>query len=299
MTLRHLRIFIAVADCGKMNAAANKLYISQPTVSQAIKELEEHYNMLLFERLGKKLHITENGKELLYYARSIVKQFDDMEEKIFESNYLEKIRIGATLTVGNCILGNVIKRFKELNPKTEIYSYINNTKNIEEKLLQSELDIGIVEGMITSPNLVAVPVVNDHLVLVCSTKHPFAKRKTINLQELENESFAIREEGSGTRALFENYMHEHGVPIKVVVEGSSIDVIKKAIIENQCLSVISIRLVEEEIKKGEIYVIPYSESSWDRYFSVVYHKNKVITDEMNTLIEVVENYKDVEILKDL
>ncbi|NLK68193.1 MAG: LysR family transcriptional regulator [Clostridiaceae bacterium] len=299
MTIRHLRIFIAVADCGKMNAAAKQLYISQPTVSQAIKELEEHYNMLLFERLGKKLHITENGKELLYYARSIVKQFDDMEEKIFESSYVKKIRIGATLTVGNCILGNVIKRFEELNPKTEVYSYINNTKNIEEKLLQSELDIGIVEGKITNQNLIAVPLVNDHLVLVCSAKHPLAQKKNISLSELENERFAMREEGSGTRALFESYMHEHGVPIKVVVEGSSIDVIKKAIIENQCLSVISIRLVEEEIKKGEIHVIPYPESSWNRYFSVVYHKNKVISNDMNTLFEIIKNYKNVGIFEDL
>ena len=92
MTIRHLRIFIEVADTGKMSSAASNLYISQPTVSQAIKELEEYYGMLLFERLSKKLYITEKGKKLLSYARNVVKQFDDMEEMIFEAGYVEKIR---------------------------------------------------------------------------------------------------------------------------------------------------------------------------------------------------------------
>ena len=86
MTIRHLRIFIEVAECGKMSAAAEKLFISQPTVSQAIKELEEHYGVLLFERLNKRLYITEKGKKLLSYARKVVKQFYDMEEMMLPGN---------------------------------------------------------------------------------------------------------------------------------------------------------------------------------------------------------------------
>jgi DNA-binding transcriptional LysR family regulator len=136
----------------------------------------------LFERLSKKLYITEKGKRLLSYARNVVKQFDDMEEMMLQDNYVKKIRIGATNTVGNCILGDVIKSFKKSNPHIEIYSYVNNTKDIEEKLLKSELDIGIVEGRVKSPDLISIPEVNDFLVLVCSTNHPFAKRKLLNLK---------------------------------------------------------------------------------------------------------------------
>ncbi|MDD4780575.1 MAG: LysR family transcriptional regulator [Tissierellia bacterium] len=299
MTIRHLRIFVEVADCGKMSAAANKLYISQPTVSQAIKELEEHYDMLLFERINKKLYITEKGKKLLFYARNVVEQFDDMEEKMFQANYVEKIRIGATITVGNCIISNVIKSFNEINPQVETYSYVNNTKYIEEKLLKSELDIGIVEGEVKSTDLISIPEVNDCLILACSTKHPFARKKVVKLSDLTTESFAMREQGSGTRELFERYMLENRMPIKIVFEGNSPAAIKKAIIENQCLAVISIRLVEEEIKKGQIHVIQNTDRDWDRYFSVVYHKNKVVTNEMNSLIEVVKNYKHVDILHEI
>jgi DNA-binding transcriptional LysR family regulator len=297
MTIRHLRIFIEVVDSGTMSTAASRLFISQPTVSQAIRELEEHYGILLFERLNKKLFITEKGKRLLSYARNVVKQFDDMEEMMLQENYVEKIRIGATMTVGNCILGEVIKNFKKINPHVEMYSYVGNTRDIEEKLLKSELDIGIVEGKVKSPDLISIPEVNDFLVLVCSTNHPFAKKKNVRIEELENQKFAMREQGSGTRELFERYMLEKGIPIKIGFEGNSSSTIKKTVIENNLLAVISIRLVEEEIRSGKMYPIININSEWDRYFSIVYHKNKVITEEMETLIGVVNNYKHVDILQ--
>jgi DNA-binding transcriptional LysR family regulator len=125
----------------------------------------------------RNLYITEKGQRLLSYARNVVKQFDDMEEMMIQDNYVKKIRIGATNTVGNCILGDVINAFKEINPQTEIYSYVNNTKNIEEKLLKSELDIAIVEGRVKSPDLISIPEVNDFLVLICSTSILLLRRK--------------------------------------------------------------------------------------------------------------------------
>lgn len=297
MTIRHLRIFIEVADSGKMSIAAAKFFISQPTVSQTIRELEEHYKVLLFERFCKKLYITEEGKKLLSYARHVVNQFDDLEENMFENNHIEKIRIGATITVGNCILSNVINGFQESNPEVETYAYVNNTKVIEEKLLKSELDIAIVEGKIKSPDLISIPAVDDYLVLVCSAEHAFAKKKRIKLTELSKVGFVMREQGSGTRELFENYMLEKGVAIKTKWEGNCPGAIKRAVLENQYLAVISIRLVEEEIKKGEIHVIQNSECAWDRHFSIVYHKNKFISKAMEDLMEVVKNYKHTDILK--
>jgi DNA-binding transcriptional LysR family regulator len=299
VTIRHLKIFIEVADSGKMSIAAARFFISQPTVSQAIRELEEHYGILLFERLSKKLFITEKGKKLLNYARNVVKQFNDMEEMMFKSDYVEKIKIGATITVGSCLLSEVIKGFKEANPAVETYSYVNNTQIIEEKLLRSELDIGIVEGKIKSPDLISIPEVDDCLILACSTQHAFAKKKNIKLSELSNEKFAMREQGSGTRELFERYMINNGLAIRIAYEGNSSSAIKRAVIENQFLAVISIRLVEEEIKSGQIHVIQNMECDWDRYFSVVYHKNKFVTDEMKSLIEVVKNYKHANILKNI
>ena len=117
------------------------------------------------------------------------------------------------------------------------------------------------------------------------------------IEDLENRKFAMREQGSGTRELFERYMLDKGIPIKIAFEGNSSTAIKKTVTDNNFLAVVSIRLVEEEIKSGKLYPIINTDSEWDRYFSVVYHKNKVVTDEMASLIEVVKNYKHVDILE--
>ena len=293
MTIRHLRIFIEVVKNGSMSAAASKLYISQPTVSQAIRELEEYYGVLLFDRLNRRLYITDAGEKLFSYAKGVVEQFDDLEEKMLNINKKEKIKIGSTITVGECILSDIVNSFTKKEPNIEVYSYMNNTQVIERKLLNSKIDIGLVEGEIKSSDLICIPEVKDYLVLICSNNHPFAQKKTIKLKELANEYFAMREKGSGTRELFERYMSNNGIEIKIAFEGNSPEAIKKEVINNNYLAVISICLVEKEVKNSQIHVIESAEGAWDRYFSIVYHKDKILTQGMKSLIEVVKNYKDI------
>ena len=120
MTIRHLRIFLAVADSGTMSQAAKKLYITQPSVSQAVRELEEHYRVLLFERLSKKLYITEAGKTFYSYAKQVVFQFDQLEEHMFR-DLKERLRIGATVTVGSRALPEIVREFRLEHPQTDVY----------------------------------------------------------------------------------------------------------------------------------------------------------------------------------
>lgn len=120
MTIRHLRIFIEVVKESSMRAAAAKLYISQPTVSQAIRELEEHYGVLLFERLKRRLYITDAGKKLFAYAKRVLKEFDELEEKMLGLGRREKIRIGSTITVGESILSDLINELTKKEPNIEI-----------------------------------------------------------------------------------------------------------------------------------------------------------------------------------
>lgn len=291
MTIRHLKIFIEVAESGTMSKAASNLFITQPTVSQAIKELEGYYEVLLFQRLNKRLYITDAGIKLLSYAKEVVHQFDSLEEKMFNIKKIEQIKIGVTITVGECMLSDIINKLKRENPKVQVYSYANNTEIIEQKLLDGEIDIGIVEGKIKSQDLIVIPEVSDYLVLICSTQHPFAQRKTIKLSELDNENFAMREKGSGTRELFEEYMLKNGMHIKTVFEGNSPETIKREVIRNNCLAVLSIGLVEKEAKDATIYTIENSDGSWNRHFSIVYHKDKLLSNGMKSLINIIKNYQ--------
>lgn len=299
MTIRHLRIFIEVAETGKMSTAANNLFISQPTVSQTIKELENYYNILLFERLCKKLYITKEGEKLLMYAKNLVKQFDDLEDRMFEISNYDKLNIGGTVTIGNCLMSHVINSIQEKNPRIKTYSYINNTKIIEEKLLNSDLDIAIVEGSIKNPSLVSIPAIDDYLVLACGQNHPLAGKAEIGVEELKNLNFVMREKGSGTRELFENYMIDMDIPINTVWESNCPGAIKSAIMNNNCLAVLSIRLIEEEVRNGSIHVIHNSSKSWNRSFDIVYHKNKYIDSNFNEVIDIIKNYKDTNLLKEI
>jgi DNA-binding transcriptional LysR family regulator len=299
MNIRHLKLFIAVEETGKMSAAAKKYFISQPSVSQAIKELENHYGVLLFERIGKKLYITKPGKYLLNQARIVVRQFDELEENMLSVGKKETLRIGSTITIGSCLLSSMIHDFNTKLPEIETFGYVNNTTIVEEKILKAELDIGIVEGQIKSHDLINQPIIRDYLVVACGKDHPFAGQKEISFKALENETFVMREEGSGTRELFQNSMDKKGIKLNIGWEVTSPDIIKTLIMKNNCLSTISVRLVKDEVKKGDIYILKNYEKSWDRSFNIVYHKNKHLNKAMLHFINIINQYNHSDTLNSI
>lgn len=195
MTFRHLKIFIAVAQTGSMSAAARELYIAQPTVSQVIAEIENEYGIRLFERLSRRLYITREGRQLLDYARHITALFEEMERDLHYASREPDPPVGATITVGSCILPALVARFEAENPSDTVEVLVDNTRVIEEKILSSELDFGLVEGDVTEPDLLSRPVLRDELVLICAEGHPFCSRTRTPWQNLEGEPFVLREPG--------------------------------------------------------------------------------------------------------
>lgn len=296
MTIKHLRVFNEVAESGKMSIAAAKFYLSQPTISQIIKELEEHYGFLLFERLSKKLYITEEGKKLLSYSKQVVQQFDELERRMLETSKNPTFRIGSTVTVGSCLINDIIKKIKNIDESIEIYSYVNNTQIIEEELLNANIDIALVEGVVKSADLISIPAVDDYLVLVCNREHPLAKSRHFTVEALNNQRFAMRERGSGTREQFENYINKHGIKIKESVVANCPTALIDAVLEQGYLSVLSVRLVEEEIKNGDIVILKNETCTWNRSFSIVYHKNKFLSPRIVNFIQVASSFKRSEVM---
>ena len=131
MTIRHLTVFAAVAEQGSMSAAAKHLYLSQPTVSQAVRELEAHYNGLLFERLGKKLYLTERGKLLLPHAREMIRQFQQLEELMQNQGQSSTLKLGSTLTVGTCLTPSIILCRKK--SRTLTFTPLSPTRKISNR----------------------------------------------------------------------------------------------------------------------------------------------------------------------
>lgn len=294
MTIRHLKIFLAVAETGKMSEAAARLYISQPTVSQAIRELENHYNTRLFERLSKKLYITPAGKELYASAQKVVQEFDQLERNMEKGSRREVLRLGASITVGTCLVPALLKDFEAAMPQVQTTVHVTNTHTIEEMLLNSQLDLAVVEGDISSPDLVTHSMVEDYLIMACSLTHPFAFRKEIPVSDLDGQDYAMREEGSGTRALFEEFALRHGLRLNIRWEANCPATIRQAVIHDHCLAVMSVRLLSDEIRAGLIHPIRNPGGEWDRKFCLVYHKNKYLTPSMECFRDILSRYRHPE-----
>ena len=295
MTLRHLSIFIAVAETGSMSDAARRLFLSQPTVSQVVRELEEHYQVRLFERLGRRLYITEPGRELLTLAYRLTDNYNTLERAMQRQSGTPNLRIGSSITVGTCLIPSVIRDLEAAVPNIDTLSVVGNTREIEGKLLRSELDVAIVEGADSSPELVATPIVEDYLVLACGKNHPFYGRKSISPRELEGLRFAYREKGSGTRKLFEDYLKKHGISVKVSWEANCPRAILNAVLENNALTVMSARLMQSEIESGQLRIFRNETGEWNRSFQLVYHQDKLLTSELRVLEKVLEPYRRLHI----
>lgn len=293
MTIRHMKIFVVVAELGSMSAAAKQLFISQPAVSQAVSELETHYQTLLFDRLGHKLYITQNGEKFLILARQLLHQYDSMEDTMLTNENQIHLRIGSSMTVGTCLMPSIINEMEASQPLLNIYSLVNNTAEIEHCLLNSMLDAAVVEGDIQSPHLVAIPIVSDQLVLLCGKEHPFFSKQTICASDLNNKRFAMRENGSGTRKLFESYLSQHNLTIQTALEANCPRSIANALLKQNLLTVMSYRLVQPELREGRLKAFSNASHSWDRKFKLVYHKDKLLTPEIHKLKEILERYESV------
>ncbi len=289
-SLRHLKIFLVVAECKTMSEAARLLFISQPTVSQSIQELEKEYGIRLFERTPRELTITKEGLVLYKYASSVLHTLDEMDHAVKESANIESIRFGATMTIGDTILGSLLDEFKKNYPHIGFQIEIDNTKNIERKLMTNEIEVALVEGIIKNNDIKVEPVINDCLVLCCSSRHPFAKRSCVELKELANENFILREKGSGTREMFENYMFMHQLKIRSNWNCKSFSAVKQAVIHNYGLTVISARMVQKEVDKGSLCIIPVEGCFWKRHFYLCLRTNREITPTLEKFIEKIRTY---------
>ncbi|MDT8717595.1 LysR family transcriptional regulator [Clostridium sp. 19966] len=286
MTLRHLKIFLCVCKEKNMTLSAEKLYMTQPSVSQAIVELEKHYETKLFERLGKKLYITEAGKKLMAYASHMINLHEEMEKSMLELHQNSVLRIGASVTVGTCVLPDIIKSFKQQYGGT-VNVIVDNTTIIENMILKDEIDLALVEGNIHNKDIVVKPFMEDELILVCSKAHVFSSRKSIKLEELEDEAFILREKGSGTRELFESVLTANNITFNKVWECNNTEAIKNAVERDLGISVISKRFVEKEIGEGILHSINIKSVNFKRNFKIVYHKNKFISNSMDKFINSV------------
>lgn len=275
MTLRHLNIFIAVCECGSVTKAAEYLHMAQPAISTAIAEMEKYYDVVLFERINQRLHITDTGRELLLKARAVVSSFADFEERAYEGRDDPSVRIGSTLTIGKTVIPQILGRLRREHPEIQPYIKICKAAAVEDALLSGEIDFGLIEGEISSPHLFRVSFGSDRLIVVAGVDFPIAA--SVSVTELSKYPLLVREPGSASRDLLEHTLTERRLPFRPLMESQSNEAILAAVRENAGIAALPYSLVQRDLASGALREISVDGISFERDFHLVRHKNKRFT----------------------
>ena len=290
MTIRHLQIFNAVADMGGMSAAAKILHVSQPTVSQAVSELERYYGIKLFERLSQKVYLTKEGELMLSFSRHILASFEKMEEAMSHSKANGSICVGCSVSVGTFMINDILDRAEEKMPECSVSVVVANSSEIEQRILCNDIDMGIVEGIIKSDELIITPVCEDELVLVCGKNHQLTKEKTVTYEMLRGLDYISRESGSAERNQLEKRFEDYGLNLKRIFCSTNTEAIKSAVIHGRGIAILSRKMIERECRDGDIVILPLEGDAVKRNINMVIHKNKYVSDNIKIMQEVLLSF---------
>ena len=285
MTIRHFHIFMTVCETLSMTQAAKVLYMTQPSVSQAVAELEAHYGVRLFERLGRRLSLTAAGERLLGYARQAAALDSRIESAMRSSSESLPLRIGASVTIGETLLIPILKRMREKEARRPVVSEIHNTAELARMVEQDQLDAALVEGAVRADFLRMIPFAEDELVLVTAPGYgpDSAVMTPMRCGEL---SFFLREAGSGTRSLFEETMAALHIPLRVSGVYNNTASIKQAVLAGLGAAVLSRRLVVRELAAGTLQERDVEGMAMRRLFQIIHHKDKYMSPPLSSLIRI-------------
>ncbi|MCR4951993.1 MAG: LysR family transcriptional regulator [Solobacterium sp.] len=292
MTIRHIKIFLAVCaqDCN-VTRAAESLHMSQPAVSLALKELEEYYGTVLFERSGRRLVLAEAGQRFLEYSRNIASLFDDMEEHMMKWDTEGPIRVGASITIGSLFLPDYVSAYSARYPKTPVRALIAPGELLEEKILNDELDFALVEGTVHETRLEVHTYMRDRLAMVARPSEKYIENRTIPIEQLRTMHFLLREKGSGTREVFDHAMEKTGFSIEPVWEAYSTTALINAVRKGIGVSVLPYRMAAQHIRKGQLIELIPEGLDLRRNFHVIYQKKRHLSEAARRFITLCINYE--------
>lgn len=273
-TLRQLEVFLACAHHENVSRAAESLSMSQSAASTALKEFEQQFELRLFERTGKRLRLNELGRQLWPRAEELLERAQELEQTLATHRELGSLKIGATLTIGNYLTASVMARYMEEQPGTQVQLEVANTAAIAERVLNFELDLGLIEGEINHPDLEIIPWRHDELVVFCAPNHPLAGRKRLADKDLIGATWITRESGSGTRQTFERAMAGLLPQLHILLELQHTEAIKRAVEAGLGISCLSRVSLTDALKRGSLIELSIPHRDFHREFYFVLHRQK-------------------------
>ena len=281
MTLRHIEIFAMVCREGSITKAAEKLYLSQPTVSVAIREMEEHYGDALFERISRKLYLTPFGHRIYDYALSLLKLYSDLSGARQE---FDIIRVCTGTAVGKLFIPTIVKNFMNSHPDVRVHVAVGDATRMYQLLMQNNADFVMAETVDEIYGLAHRSIQRYPIVAICHRDNPLAKLETITAEDLARQNLLLREPGAETRRIVDRFFLRRNVPVAPAWESYSVQTLLNATRENIGVSFHSLdHAVAYRDENLVIRRVPGMDGH--RYVNISYHKDKVFSPNMQAFID--------------
>lgn len=279
MDFRQLEILVRVAELGSFSKAAAALYLTQPTVSERVRSLEEELGVKLLDRQQRGASPTKAGQLLLEYARRVLQLQREARQALdeFQGRMSGELIVGASTIPGEYVLPPLIGRFKAKFPDISISLLIGDTQGVLDWVVEGKVETGVVGAQIDHRAIEYRELGPDELVLVVAADHPWYGKKTVSLDEVRQEPLIVREKGSGSRHALERALGEVGLDLgafRVVGEMGSTQAIKQAVKAGVGVSMISKRAVEEECRAHLLWCVKVKDLRFDRAFYLVIHRHR-------------------------
>jgi DNA-binding transcriptional LysR family regulator len=274
-TFRQVKVFEAVARHLNYSRAAQELRMSQPGVSGHVKQLEERAGLPLFEQLGKKIHLTSAGHEMLRYSRAIIQQLKEADEALAALKGIRGGRLDiAVISAGDYFFPGLLAEFCRRHENVTVRLSVNNREEIVRQLAENTTDLTVLLRPPENPDMVAEAFAPQPHVIIVPPGHGLARKRHIPLQALANEAFIVREQGSDTRLAMEEVLAESRVKFNVTMEIKSTETIKQAVIAGMGISFLSAHTIGRELELGLLAVLDVEGFPVMREWHIVHHKSK-------------------------
>jgi len=269
--------------------------LTQPAVSLQVQAMEELYETRLFDRSGNSINLTPAGEILYKRAKEILALYAEAQKNISEitGSIKGSLSIGASSTIGNYLLPQIISAFKKKVPQVNISLVVGNTKTITEKLNAGEIDVALVEGDVSKQRFSVDILLSDELVVIMSPAHPWADRRNVPGMDLIKEPLILREEGSGTRQIILKHLEDHGIKLdhlRIALVLGSTEAIKSAVEEGMGISIISAWAARQAIKHGIIKAMTFKDVKFHRNFSIISPKRNYCTHTAKEFLSFLKVY---------
>ena len=280
ITERHLRVFYEVCKHMNMTKASKELFVSQPAISKTIHDIEQDYGVKLFERWNKQLYLTPEGATLYEYSKQAVNLLAAIDKSMQARNGKDIIRVGASITIGTSILGEIAADFCAEHPSVKIEALVDSTPVIEQALLQGQIDLSFVEGRLASPEIKSETVGCTDIVLVVGRTHELYGQEGITLEDLSGRDFIVREKGSRTREKFSMEMERNNIRWNPAWECHNTQTIKNAVDAGLGIGVLSKLSVRKRLESGRFRALNVFDKPLELYIRMAYAENKYFSQNL-------------------